>query len=129
MTEQDELSRLARAITDAEDVLNETNHRDNLAQLAKIDADAERRPFLVSEIETAENALKDARAAFAVYAEKLAREGAVKVEITRTAPADMPELDGHDWTVAETHSHPDGPMVTAVRTAIYSNGLDAHNED
>jgi hypothetical protein len=126
MTEQDALSRLARAITVAEDELNLSNHRDDCRQLAQID---EQRTALVERIEARENALKDARAAFAVYAEKLSREGAVKVEITRTAPAGMPELDGHDWTVAETHSHTDDPMVTAVRTAIYSNGLDAHNEE
>ena len=126
MTEQDELSRLARAITVAEDELNLSNHRDDCQQLAQID---EQRTALVERIEAREKALEDARAAMTAYAQEMAREGAVKVEITRTAPADMPELDGHDWTVAETHSHPDAPMVTAVRTAIYSNGLDGHNEE
>lgn len=109
MTDHDELSRLARAITEAEDALNESNHRDNLAQLAKIDADAARRPFLVSEIETAENALKDARAALAAYAEKLSREGAVKVPVETVSDASV-------WQVAEPQP-------------LYSNGLDGHQED
>lgn len=108
MTDQDELSRLARAITMAEDDLNESNHRDDCQQLAALD---EQRTALVERIEAREKALEDARAGLLEYTTRrrweAASADAVKVEIS-------PTTDTTIWHVAEP---------------AYSNGLDGHQED
>jgi hypothetical protein len=142
MTEQDELSRLARAITEAEDELNSSNHRDNLQQLAVIDS--ETRPHLVERIDAREKALDDARDAMRAYAQELASEGAVKVEI-ETQAAVFPTVDElHDRAAAIQTAHPFMPNDAALGLAVagpfspyqtaypqpsYSNGLDGHKED
>jgi hypothetical protein len=132
MTEQDELSRLARAITNAEDNLNESNHRDDCETLAQMD---ETRSHLVERIDAREKALNDARDAFLALARR--GESAVKVwEIETSEPA--------DWEVAtsaliETFKDPTPENGQAMREAFswfqtaepqpYSNGLDGHKED
>tara|TARA_R110002111_G_scaffold170741_9_gene236478 strand:- start:14768 stop:15091 length:324 start_codon:yes stop_codon:yes gene_type:complete len=105
----DRLNELARAITEAEDALNESNHRDDCQQLAQMD---ETRSHLVERIDAREKALDDAREAMAAHWDAKASEGAVKVPVETVSDASV-------WQVAEA-----GPFVSS-----YSNGLDAHNEE
>lgn len=135
MTEHDELSRLARAITEAEDALNESNHRDECQQLAQMD---ETRSHLVERIAAREKALDVARAAFMKLAQEMAREGAVKVEIES-----MPSLadTSYDLEVVPSDDGDDAFGAGAQWSAelitralqreypSYSNGLDGHEED
>ena len=95
MTERDELSRLARAITEAEDAMNESNHRDDCQQLAQMDAE---RNALIERIDARERELEAARVDLLAYV------------TTPQSPAPDPTI----WHVAEP---------------VYSNGLDAHQED
>jgi hypothetical protein len=103
----DRLNELARAITEAEDDMNASNHRNDCDHLARMD---EERPHLVERIEAREKALDVARDAMRAYAQELASEGAVKVAITEAQARE-----------------PFAPFQTAVFN--YSNGLDGHQED
>jgi hypothetical protein len=109
----DRLNELARAITEAEDDMNTSNHRDDCDQLARMD---EERPHLVERIEAREKALDVARDAMRAYAQELASEGAVKVPLAPSGPFEGQPLYGDTWQVAE-------PQPS------YSNGLDGHQED
>lgn len=131
MTDQDDLSRLARAITEAEDELNSSNHRDNVQQLAVIDS--ETRPHLVDRIEAREKALDVARDAMRAYANAIASGGAVKVEIAPSPPVGAGEelMDA----LAAARRHMEGATGINDRwpghqvANPYSNGLDGHNEE
>lgn len=133
MTEQDELSRLARAITEAEDNLNESNHREDCETLAQMD---ETRSHLIERIDAREQALNIARLQMTKYWERKASDGAVKVEITTN--------ETPDWQLAadamiETFKDPTPENGQAMREAFaqfqtaepqpYSNGIDGHQED
>jgi hypothetical protein len=123
MTEQDELSRLARAITNAEDNLNESNHRDDCETLAQMD---ETRSHLVERIDAKEKALNDARDAFLALAKGMASESAVKVEITEPGQIqyDDPTLTEQQALFARY-----GNKYQTAEPQPYSNGLDGHKED
>jgi hypothetical protein len=127
----DRLNELARAITEAEDELNSSNHRDNCQQLAELDSVT--RPHLVERIEAREKALDVARDAMRAYAQKLASEGAVKVEIETGEM--MTEIIGDhqpDQSSSQSlraNAWDSDPWQVAEPTPLYSNGLDAPQED
>lgn len=133
----DRLNELARAITEAEDDMNTSNHRDDCDQLARMD---EERPHLVERIEAREKALDVARDAMRAYAQELASEGAVKVEIKEAFdpyfpnPV-IPEIIGDnlpDQSSSQSlraNAWDSDPWQVAEPQPLYSNGLDGHQED
>jgi hypothetical protein len=139
MTEQDELSRLARAITNAEDNLNESNHRDDCETLAQMD---ETRSHLIERIDAREKALDDARDAFLALAKGMADDNPrilhAADQWTEEETAEQMAYAGPyqklpvlpDWVGSDTvqWTSKRGEYQTA-EPQPYSNGLDGHKED
>ena len=120
----DRLNELAKALADASDRLNGTNHRDDQRLMEEV----------ATRIQARVDDYDAAYAALEAYGVSKASEGAVKVDIAPSPPVGAGDELMDALTAARRHMEGvtginDRFLGHQVASPSYSNGLDGHKED